>query len=63
MMNRTNIALAYARQAIENGLIESSEPLEVRAEQLEAEVAFAAREDGRSDAAEVGRIAREWYTG
>ncbi len=60
-MHKVSIALAYARQVIEDGLIDSTESIEVRAEQIEVEVEFAARKDGRRDATELGRIAREWY--
>lgn len=57
-----NRALAYAREAIENGRIDA-ETAEERAEQIEIEVAFSAAEDAHSTeaAAELGRLAREWY--
>ncbi len=50
----------YAQDVIENGLIDS-EDAEERAEQIEVEVEFAARDDGRTDSVELARQARAWY--
>lgn len=53
-------ALEYAREVIEAGRIDAPTAAE-RAEQIEFEVEFAAREDGREDAAELATKAKRWY--
>ena len=50
----------YAREAIENGRVDSRNA-KTRAEQIEVEVEYAARDDGRADSAELAKQARKWY--
>lgn len=55
-------AQEYAQECIENGRIDAKGKRE-RAEQIEVEVEFAARDDGRKDSAEMSKEAKRWYQG
>ena len=50
----------YAREVIENGRIDSRNA-KTRAEQIENEVEYAARDDGRTDSVELAKQAKKWY--
>jgi hypothetical protein len=53
-------AQEYAQEVIEAGRIDAKN-VKTRAEQIEVEVEFAARDDGRKDAAELAAEAKKWY--
>ena len=57
---KAKTAMQYARECIENGRIDAKSKKE-RAEQIEVEVEFAARMDGRKDAAQLAARAKQWY--
>ena len=60
MKTATKTAMQYARECIENGRINAKSKRE-RAEQIEVEVEFAARMDGRKDAVQLATEAKRWY--
>ena len=53
-------AQEYAQEVIEAGRIDAKSA-KTRAEQIEAEVEFQARDDGRKDSAELAANAKKWY--
>lgn len=53
-------AREYAQEAIENGRIDAKNA-KTRAEQIEVEVEYAARDDGRKDSADLAKEAKRWY--
>lgn len=53
-------AQEYAQEVIEAGRIDAKNT-KTRAEQIEVEVEFQARDDGRKDAAELAAEAKRWY--
>jgi len=53
-------AQKYVQEVIEAGRIDARNA-KTRAEQIEVEVEFQARDDGRKDAAELAADAKKWY--
>lgn len=57
---KAKTAMQYALECIEGGRINAKSKRE-RAEQIEVEVEFAARMDGRRDSKKLAAEAKRWY--